>query len=751
MCLSVVHNHHLFNCSLSRISLGSPADRLNDFSVYFLKIKKRKAKSLVMSSTDKRRKDKKKGGASPPIFSENATEQQARHPSGVLSKFLFRKNILMANFFDFAGPGPASAGQERKNELDKSEELFLMQFENEIKKADCRFLMETPREVYNALPPKEIRLSIVGDSLSRAPLTHLEGPTKESSQSKYLEWIAAESISTYPWIPGDLHRNGDPICDHWCVEIFDNRVIVALSDGCGWGEHSRKAAYDSSTAFVDYLRMLQRNITNFQEGGHYLLRALCHSHNRILESVNDPLEAGCATLAGGILLQTCDNLWTFISTCVGDCKIFHFSQRAQTVTDVTAFNRIAISDPSDPGGRIGPYVEGSCPDLRNLSLFVTECSADDILFLVSDGVHDNLDPENLGISPNLLGASRPSWSEIESDEARLLKKVYMENMFCDIVLASIDPKGSGQVLPQLCVKKLLENAFNITVSSRKFVEEGLGTRLPLDHDNYPGKCDHTTAVAFKVNDYRSNIIRLKPEDVHHESSSSSSSSSPSSSPSTLISTAALPSIATTQSQPSPSSSSSLNLSAHIREVVPMFASSSALPCSTTSHPHPPPSLNSGPQRARWNGSSTPPTLGDLNQAHIAFSGKKLAPIFTSVAETSSHLFIFVRTAARGELSVSVDMRSEARVSVFLKMQPLDQIIQSNRVSILLGVDNLKFSQEDSSHCFTRSILLPCRVNASSKVSLFLVSSFLPISFNPATDQRFSSVLRKWSMTNLLGL
>ena len=48
----------------------------------------------------------------------------------------------------------------------------------------------------------------------------------------------------------------------------------------------------------------------------------------------------------------------------------------------------------DPGGRLGPYIgpKGG-PDLRNLGLFMTLCEQDSLVFILSDGVHDNLDPE----------------------------------------------------------------------------------------------------------------------------------------------------------------------------------------------------------------------------------------------------------------------------------------------------------------------------------------------------------------------
>lgn len=62
----------------------------------------------------------------------------------------------------------------------------------------------------------------------------------------------------------------------------------------------------------------------------------------------------------------------------------------------------------------GPYLEGGTPDLRNLRLFYTGANSGDVIIAVSDGVHDNLDPEQLGVPPNKVDESLPykTWNEV---------------------------------------------------------------------------------------------------------------------------------------------------------------------------------------------------------------------------------------------------------------------------------------------------------------------------------------------------
>lgn len=70
----------------------------------------------------------------------------------------------------------------------------------------------------------------------------------------------------------------------------------------------------------------------------------------------------------------------------------------------------------DVGGRLGPYIGKGEPDLRNLRLRSVVMGEDDILFVVSDGIHDNLDPIFMGKTPKEVGMEGDSWEAIRSSE-----------------------------------------------------------------------------------------------------------------------------------------------------------------------------------------------------------------------------------------------------------------------------------------------------------------------------------------------
>jgi len=138
---------------------------------------------------------------------------------------------------------------------------------------------------------------------------------------------------------------------------------------------------------------------------------------------------------------------------------------------------------------LGPHLEGGYPDLRNLNFFSVSCSEGNLIFLVSDGVHDNLDPYHLGVSSKDLNL-KEDWSHLPLEQIEKVKSQYMLNV--------LEQKLNGIYDPQNVVNKLLDYSMNITEVGRKWMEENNGKKLPPDYLKYPGKMDHATVVCLKV-------------------------------------------------------------------------------------------------------------------------------------------------------------------------------------------------------------------------------------------------------------
>jgi hypothetical protein len=184
--------------------------------------------------------------------------------------------------------------------------------------------------------------------------------------------------------------------------------------------------------------------------------------------------------------------------------------------DITVGNRLDISDPRDPGGRLGPYVHDCEPDLRNLSLGCVPCEEGDIICVVSDGVHDNLDPAFLGYEPSDLGLGRPGdlaykdWDSIEDKTLVLKAKTAFVHEFLQLNVLGEEGKAEAQriqnegiaaastfvdtssisITPALLTRRLIEHCWRTTARSREFVEQRPNSHLPLDYKTFPGKMDH---------------------------------------------------------------------------------------------------------------------------------------------------------------------------------------------------------------------------------------------------------------------
>lgn len=48
-------------------------------------------------------------------------------------------------------------------------------------------------------------------------------------------------------------RYGDPNCDRFGIKVYKHRILVCVTDGCGWGERSCRASEVANHAFMNYI------------------------------------------------------------------------------------------------------------------------------------------------------------------------------------------------------------------------------------------------------------------------------------------------------------------------------------------------------------------------------------------------------------------------------------------------------------------------------------------------------------------
>lgn len=294
------------------------------------------------------------------------------------------------------------------NDIEKSEPRSIKQT------FDGKSSMDLEKSIKNDSTKQELEnmLSLVSDPLRRENLLNSirnlkvkplangsessvwSGKENDDEEKFPNDFICAQTISNYPKDSSGI-REGDPICDQYCVTRWENRIAAAVADGCSWGIAPKEAARKVSRMFLAYMKKNQHLITTTRDAASMILRAFMYGHKSIIHNrtEEDLFTAGTTTVLGGIVLELDEpydnNKFIFVCASIGDCKSYLYSSKSSSIREITIGNRGNI-DPRDPGGRLGPTLENGAPDLRNLKIYAQPCDTDDFLVIVSDGVHDNL-------------------------------------------------------------------------------------------------------------------------------------------------------------------------------------------------------------------------------------------------------------------------------------------------------------------------------------------------------------------------
>eukprot|EP01103_Thecamoeba_quadrilineata_P007817 TRINITY_DN17638_c0_g1_i1.p1 TRINITY_DN17638_c0_g1~~TRINITY_DN17638_c0_g1_i1.p1 ORF type:complete len:567 (-),score=90.88 TRINITY_DN17638_c0_g1_i1:119-1567(-) len=336
---------------------------------------------------------------------------------------------------------------------------------------------------------------------------------EDESLAHQAELICCQTTSTYPRLSPDF-RAGDPICDYYNVDLFERNVIIALSDGCNWGAGPKEAATRAAIAFNSYLSLRLSRIKHTKKAARLILRAISAAQQAILDRPQNKHDTGTTTLLGGVLLPILEKKtpkleelrWAFVCGSVGDCKAFVWSAKKRLVTDITHKNRENALDASDCGGRLGNCVDGQ-PDLRNLQVYCHLCDEGDILFVTTDGIHDNCDPQLLGKKPSELSLADAQWKDLtDMDAVHIAKTKYREKLLTEIInnIVVRRPEDvnvndtNSHVSPISVVHNVIEHCIRTTKESRNLMETRPEETLPEDYCLYPGKMDHTSVACIQV-------------------------------------------------------------------------------------------------------------------------------------------------------------------------------------------------------------------------------------------------------------
>ncbi|EJD73781.1 hypothetical protein LOAG_18821 [Loa loa] len=350
---------------------------------------------------------------------------------------------------------------------------------------------------------------------------------------------------------------GNPIADAFGIVARDNNVVMALADGVNWGEGARLAARCAIRGAIDHLNyhLFAEECRTTTEVFHRLLGAFHSAHALILQ------EGGLlTTLCVAVAVQLKEsNTWVLCVCNVGDSLCFVYSPETgvQEIT-IASHDICSMRDMRDAGGALGP-VDGTNPQLHNLTCSMTFVEPDDVIFITSDGVSDNFDPvvgkfcvikrssepvilsekcEPVAVSVGSEGKNRDvefarirtcnaSLPCVDAEERHELMLLRMGDIISNGILPpmsrlrssparrSRSPNSNGVIVSasKLC-HNLIQFAQQLSMAKRRTLEDPelyqIEKRLTKSEQRnhrrmvrcklseMPGKLDHATVVAFKV-------------------------------------------------------------------------------------------------------------------------------------------------------------------------------------------------------------------------------------------------------------
>lgn len=283
--------------------------------------------------------------------------------------------------------------------------------------------------------------------------------------------------------------------DGQSLKISDrNIVVMSFNDGNGWGIKSRNAAVNANTVILNYLSEIfsKRDLL----GSHEILRlqneAILSAHSHLLKNTNNP-DKNQMTGSTCPLVTTIAGNKAHISL-VGDCKIFVINSKLTSVSDPSANNRGGFNA-QDPGGRIGYSGKTNEPDFRNYFETVLDLKPEDYVYICSDGVHDNLSPTYLNLSPQDLGLTETSWDDANEEHQEMISGFIGRQLL--LILREYAYKNELERLTAFQFNQAVNEYLEAITEKRKlFLAENPTKREPQISDEYTGKLDHAGGIVY---------------------------------------------------------------------------------------------------------------------------------------------------------------------------------------------------------------------------------------------------------------
>ena len=362
--------------------------------------------------------------------------------------------------------------------------------------------------------------------------------------------IYGRTIDTYAFDAVRCEKAGQPNADSFYAEGFPRNICFGVADGIGWGELSRRASQSALLGFCTYFKneiakRLQRTV-NWDTN---MVADVCRSALGVSHIFVNGMTEAKTTFVGGMIVELMDNNnkndeasktisikqsygsssddedgedstssskskkknWSFVGISVGDTLVYRYSTSRDVVSEVTSSDR--TGGVRDAGGSIG----GRVADLRNMSYHYCMLEEGDYIIAVSDGVHDNLDPEVLKVSPSSLdiNVQDDCWINVPDELKNNVKRQFKEDQLRLIINNSYSSDSSSVLSSNIIVDRVIDFVWQKTNDHRTAYEKGSELQRDwnsLDPErreitnqeiqntlkNPVGKFDHVTCLCIKV-------------------------------------------------------------------------------------------------------------------------------------------------------------------------------------------------------------------------------------------------------------
>ncbi|ELP86079.1 hypothetical protein EIN_327260 [Entamoeba invadens IP1] len=281
------------------------------------------------------------------------------------------------------------------------------------------------------------------------------------------------SFNAYGFLNGV--KQGDPNCDKVAVRIFKHGSCCVMCDGCGWSHAAYLAALDANENALEHFTSNVATCNTLQDIAQLLVDCCEQAHISIFRKGVLLFDLGLTTITLSVVAKTQTGHYHELLISIGDCRTFLYSPRTHHTLPLSGRFHKSFENMKNSYGAIGPSISFH-PNLKKAELKNITVEPNDMLIIMTDGFHDNFDPQ-------FTGAVKYKSKEREADK---------------LFTSKIELPENKNDLNQIVIT-LSQHVADLTEPSRKYIRE-TGKKLTSAPTPFHGKMDHATVCLLKVCD-----------------------------------------------------------------------------------------------------------------------------------------------------------------------------------------------------------------------------------------------------------